>query len=80
MTNIYFSFSVTRLLFPAIRTHGTRIAVERNSLKKNKENKNVFTEKLVDVNNRIFLLKGRKMEVFCKCQVIYELVWGWDVG
>lgn len=36
MPNIYFTSSVTRLLSPVIRTHGTRKEVEKNSLKKRK--------------------------------------------
>lgn len=34
--------------------------MEKNSLKKSKEKKNVFTEKLMDVNSRILLAKGKR--------------------
>lgn len=34
--------------------------MEKNSLKKSKENKNVFTEKLMDINSRILLPKGKR--------------------
>lgn len=60
MTNICISATLTRLSLPVIRTHGTRKAMEKNSLKKSKENKNVFTEKLMDVISRILLPRGKR--------------------
>lgn len=45
--------------------------MEKNNLKKSKENKNVFTEKLMDVNSRILLADGER-KFFYKCKVICD--------